>query len=41
VLFGATSAGQVRADCAAAALLRRLTPDELAELRLIGASAVT
>jgi aryl-alcohol dehydrogenase-like predicted oxidoreductase len=41
VLFGATSAGQVRANCAAAGLLRQLTADELAELRLIGASAAT
>ena len=41
VLFGATSAGQVRANCAAVGLLRRLTADDLAELRLIGASAAT
>ncbi|HEX5189274.1 MAG TPA: aldo/keto reductase [Streptosporangiaceae bacterium] len=38
VLFGATSAGQVSANCAAASLLRRLGPGELAGLRLIGAS---
>ena len=37
VLFGATSAEQVRADCAAAGLFDRLGPDDLAELRRIGA----
>ena len=37
VLFGATSTRQLRANCAAASLLRRLSPGELAELRLIGA----
>jgi aryl-alcohol dehydrogenase-like predicted oxidoreductase len=37
VLFGATSPGQLRANCAAAALLSLLSPAELAELRLIGA----
>jgi aryl-alcohol dehydrogenase-like predicted oxidoreductase len=39
VLFGATSAEQVRANCAAAGLLRQLSPPERAELRLIGAGA--
>jgi aryl-alcohol dehydrogenase-like predicted oxidoreductase len=38
VLFGATSTEQLRANVAAASLLRRLSPGELAELRLIGAS---
>jgi aryl-alcohol dehydrogenase-like predicted oxidoreductase len=38
VLFGATSAGQVRANCAAVSLLGRLGPDDLAELRRLGAS---
>ena len=37
VLFGATSPEQVRADCAAAGLFDRLGPDDLAELRRIGA----
>jgi hypothetical protein len=37
VLFGATSPDQVRADCAAAGLSDRLGPDDLAELRRIGA----
>jgi aryl-alcohol dehydrogenase-like predicted oxidoreductase len=37
VLFGATSAAQVRANCAAASLLGRLGPDELAALSRIGA----
>jgi aryl-alcohol dehydrogenase-like predicted oxidoreductase len=37
VLFGATSPEQVRANCAAASLLGRLGPDDLAELRRIGA----
>ncbi len=36
VLFGATSPEQVRANCAAASLLDRLGPDDLAELRRIG-----
>jgi aryl-alcohol dehydrogenase-like predicted oxidoreductase len=36
VLFGATSAEQVRANCAAIGLLDRLGPDDLAELRGIG-----
>jgi aryl-alcohol dehydrogenase-like predicted oxidoreductase len=39
VLFGATSAAQVRANCTAAGLLRRLTTEDLAGLRQIGASA--
>jgi L-glyceraldehyde 3-phosphate reductase len=37
VLFGATSPEQVRANCAAASLLGRLGPDDVAELRRIGA----
>jgi aryl-alcohol dehydrogenase-like predicted oxidoreductase len=37
VLFGATSAGQVRENCAAAGLFARLSPDDLAQLRRIGA----
>ena len=37
VLFGATSVGQLRANCASADLLQRLSEDEMAELRLIGA----
>jgi aryl-alcohol dehydrogenase-like predicted oxidoreductase len=37
VLFGATSAEQVRANCAAAGLLRRLGPDDVAQLKRIGA----
>jgi aryl-alcohol dehydrogenase-like predicted oxidoreductase len=36
VLFGATSAEQVRANCAAIGLLDRLGPDDLAELKRIG-----
>jgi len=36
VLFGATSAEQVRANCAAIGLLDRLGPAELADLRRIG-----
>jgi aryl-alcohol dehydrogenase-like predicted oxidoreductase len=36
VLFGATSPEQIRANCAAASLLGRLGPDDLAELRRIG-----
>jgi L-glyceraldehyde 3-phosphate reductase len=36
VLFGATSAGQVRANCAAVSLLDRLSHAELAQLRHIG-----
>ncbi|HEX7995912.1 MAG TPA: aldo/keto reductase [Streptosporangiaceae bacterium] len=39
VLFGATSAEQVKVNCAAAGLLRQLSPQERAELRLIGAGA--
>jgi aryl-alcohol dehydrogenase-like predicted oxidoreductase len=39
VLFGATSAQQVLANCAAVGLLRHLSPQELAELGLIGADA--
>jgi aryl-alcohol dehydrogenase-like predicted oxidoreductase len=39
VLFGATSTAQVRANCAAAAVLERLGPGELAALRQIGAEA--
>jgi len=38
VLFGATSAGQVRANCTAVSLLGRLGPDHVAELRQLGAS---
>jgi L-glyceraldehyde 3-phosphate reductase len=37
VLFGATSPEQIRANCAAASLLDRLGPEDLAELRRIGA----
>jgi aryl-alcohol dehydrogenase-like predicted oxidoreductase len=37
VLFGATSPEQVRANCVAASLLDRLGPEDLAELRRIGA----
>ena len=37
VLFGATSPGQVRANCAAAGLLDRLSPGDIARLRQIGA----
>jgi aryl-alcohol dehydrogenase-like predicted oxidoreductase len=37
VLFGATSPEQVRANCAAASLFDRLGPEEVAELRRIGA----
>ena len=36
VLFGATSAEQLRANCAAVSLRDRLTPGDLAELRRIG-----
>jgi len=36
VLFGATSAEQVRANCAAIGLLERLGPGDLAELQRIG-----
>jgi aryl-alcohol dehydrogenase-like predicted oxidoreductase len=36
VLFGATSPEQLRANCAAAALRDRLTPQEAAELRRVG-----
>jgi aryl-alcohol dehydrogenase-like predicted oxidoreductase len=36
VLFGATSPEQLRANCAAAALLERLSPDDVAELQAIG-----
>jgi L-glyceraldehyde 3-phosphate reductase len=39
VLFGATSPEQLRANCAAAELLGRLTPDEVTELQDIGAPA--
>jgi len=39
VLFGATSAEQVRANCAAVGLLDRLGPDDLAELKRIGQPA--
>jgi aryl-alcohol dehydrogenase-like predicted oxidoreductase len=39
VLFGATSAEQVRADCAAIGLLDRLSPADLAQLQSIGRSA--
>ena len=38
VLFGATSPEQVRANCAAAGLLDRLSPGDLARLRQIGMS---
>jgi aryl-alcohol dehydrogenase-like predicted oxidoreductase len=38
VLFGATSAEQLRANCAAATLLGRLSPDDVAELQAIGAA---
>jgi aryl-alcohol dehydrogenase-like predicted oxidoreductase len=37
VLFGATSPEQIRANCAAAGLLDRLSPGDLADLRRIGA----
>jgi aryl-alcohol dehydrogenase-like predicted oxidoreductase len=37
VLFGATSPEQIRANCAAAGLPGRLTPDDVAELQRIGA----
>jgi hypothetical protein len=37
VLFGATSPEQLRADCAAAGLLDRLSPGDIAQLRQIGA----
>jgi hypothetical protein len=36
VLFGATSPDQIRANCAAAGLLGRIGPGDLAELRRIG-----
>jgi aryl-alcohol dehydrogenase-like predicted oxidoreductase len=36
VLFGATSPGQLRANCAAAGLLDRLGPGDIARLRQIG-----
>jgi aryl-alcohol dehydrogenase-like predicted oxidoreductase len=36
VLFGATSPQQLRANCAAAGLAGRLTPEDLAQLRRIG-----
>jgi len=36
VLFGATSPEQIRANCAAAGLLGRIGPGDLAELRRIG-----
>jgi aryl-alcohol dehydrogenase-like predicted oxidoreductase len=39
VLFGATSPDQVRANCAAAGVLARLAPDDLAELNRIGLAA--
>jgi aryl-alcohol dehydrogenase-like predicted oxidoreductase len=39
VLFGATSAQQVLANCAAVGLLRQLSRQELAELRQVGAGA--
>jgi len=37
VLFGATSPGQLRANCAAASLLDRLSPGDIARLRQFGA----
>jgi aryl-alcohol dehydrogenase-like predicted oxidoreductase len=36
VLFGATSPEQLRANCAAASLLDRLSPGDLDRLRRIG-----
>jgi aryl-alcohol dehydrogenase-like predicted oxidoreductase len=36
VLFGATSARQVRENCAVAGLRDRIGPDDLARLRRIG-----
>jgi aryl-alcohol dehydrogenase-like predicted oxidoreductase len=39
VLFGATSADQVRANCAAVSLLARLSPDEAVGLRRVGLPA--
>jgi len=39
VLFGATSADQVRANCAAVGLLSRFSPDEAAGLRRVGLPA--
>ena len=36
VLFGATSPEQVRANCAAASLLDRLSPGDIDRLRQIG-----
>jgi len=41
VLFGATSAEQVRTNCAAITLLDRLGPADLADLQRIGSPAVT
>ena len=41
VLFGATSAEQLRANCAAAALWDRLGPDDVAALLRIGLPAGT
>jgi aryl-alcohol dehydrogenase-like predicted oxidoreductase len=38
VLFGATSPEQLRANCAAAGLLDRLSPGDIARLRQIGAA---
>ena len=38
VLFGATSPGQLRANCAAAGLLDRLSPGDIARLGQIGAA---
>ncbi len=38
VLFGATSPEQLRANCAAASLLERIAPDDLAELKRIGSA---
>ena len=37
VLFGATSPEQLRANCAAAGLLDRMSPGDIARLRQIGA----
>jgi len=39
VLFGATSPGQVRANCAAVSLAARLSPGQVAQLRRIGLPA--
>jgi aryl-alcohol dehydrogenase-like predicted oxidoreductase len=41
VLFGATGAEQLRANCAAAALWDRLGPDDIAALLRIGLPAGT